>query len=527
MKTITTLGDQTNKVTDTATVFKFCLWNNGVPQDITNKTVTATIANSTGYLFDEPVIKNGTEVDLDFSSDTLATLVPDTYFVEINVTDEDGDIEVYPTEDSLQFTVTKNLRGTAGNLVPQVTFDSVLKAVDTKVAEYLSTVAKGDKGDEGPQGPKGDPGNALDETNIVHKDEKQYLRRSSGLLPLASYIGDEFVIGDTANYLINDNLVSFQGSLKLKDILAKDSEHTILKGLPFSLRKPQVLLQANSDGLTYVVKAVKNTLSMTSNTDLPADSVLNILAHMLVDLEYQVQTGTIPNGSKYWQVDIQNADIKLGFPIDNVPRSIVQLQTGVDFALQFHTSLLVNAGRFYETGKLTGTTVADGKIIANNLTDDYSQNLVIDYDGNLSYRENGYDFTNDKDVRDSVNGFYAVINDSKILPKLTNSEKALVNTDQGQPRSIIYQKYNGDYGILVIAGRVDGQAGATYEEMAAQLMTISDIRFAFNLDGGGSAAIVEQDTMTNPSFDTNLTTPRPLGNFLYFENKSSQSINWN
>lgn len=158
MRTITTLGDQTNKVTDTATIFKFCLWDNGVPQDVMGKTVTATIANSTGYLFDEPLIKNGTEVDLDFSSDSLKQLVPDTYSFEINVTNANGDVEVYPTEGNLQFTVTKNLRGTQGNLVPQVTFDSVLKSVDDKIAEYEATIAKGDKGDKGEPGSDGKDG---------------------------------------------------------------------------------------------------------------------------------------------------------------------------------------------------------------------------------------------------------------------------------------------------------------------------------------------------------------------------------
>lgn len=162
MKTITKLGDQTNKVTDTSTIFKFCLWDNGVPQDVTGKTVTATIANSTSYLFDEPLIKNGTEVDLDFSSDSMKQLVPDTYSFEISVTNADGDVEVYPTEGNLQFTVVKNLRGTQGNLVPQVTFDSVLKSVDDKIAKYKTTIAKGDKGDSGDKGDKGKDGYSSD-----------------------------------------------------------------------------------------------------------------------------------------------------------------------------------------------------------------------------------------------------------------------------------------------------------------------------------------------------------------------------
>lgn len=152
MKTVTVLNSSTNKVTDTATVFKFCLWNDGVPQDVTGKKVTATIANASGYLFDEPIKVNGQHIDLDFSSKLLKELTPDVYSFEFNVTNPDGNVEIYPTEGTLQFTITENLRGTQGNLVPQVTFDAVLQSVDEKVAEYTSTIVKGDKGDPGKDG---------------------------------------------------------------------------------------------------------------------------------------------------------------------------------------------------------------------------------------------------------------------------------------------------------------------------------------------------------------------------------------
>ena len=158
MKTVKVMGDALNKVADTSTVFDFWLWNEGLPQDVTGKTVSFTIANDSGYLFDVPAVIDGNVVSLDFSNELLKQLTPDTYHMEVSVTNSDGDVEVYPSEGAIDFRVGKNLHSTAGKLVPQITFDTVLRSVDEKIAEYTKTIAKGDKGDTGPKGDKGDKG---------------------------------------------------------------------------------------------------------------------------------------------------------------------------------------------------------------------------------------------------------------------------------------------------------------------------------------------------------------------------------
>ncbi|WPQ67343.1 hypothetical protein [Weissella paramesenteroides] len=158
-KLLKRLNDNQNKVADTNGIMKLQAWDYGVAQDLTNKQITATIANAGGFLFDIDLVSNGTEIDLDFKDSQLQKLTPDTYFLEIKVTDKDGDVSVFPTEGYATFTINKNLHATEGALVPQITFDTVLadvkKAVDKKVADYTSTIAKGDKGDTGPQGPQG------------------------------------------------------------------------------------------------------------------------------------------------------------------------------------------------------------------------------------------------------------------------------------------------------------------------------------------------------------------------------------
>ncbi|MBJ7625283.1 collagen-like protein [Weissella confusa] len=155
MKTVKILGDALNKVADTSTVFDFRLWNGGQAQDVTGKIVSFVVANDSGYLFDVPAVVDGNVISLDFSNELLKQLTPDTYHMEVSVTNADGDVEVYPSQGTIDFRVGNNLHSTQGKLVPQITFDTVLATVDKKITEYTKTIAKGDKGDTGPQGPQG------------------------------------------------------------------------------------------------------------------------------------------------------------------------------------------------------------------------------------------------------------------------------------------------------------------------------------------------------------------------------------
>lgn len=170
------LNENQNKITDTNSIMKLQAWDYGVAQDLTNKQITATVANASGFLFDIYLASNGTEIDLDFKTDQLQKLIPDTYFLEIKVTDKDGDVSVFPTDGYVTFTINKNLHATEGALVPQITFDTVLenveKTIDKKVADYTSTIAKGDKGDT----PDGSPAGvyaSLDELQSANPDNSR------------------------------------------------------------------------------------------------------------------------------------------------------------------------------------------------------------------------------------------------------------------------------------------------------------------------------------------------------------------
>lgn len=154
MNYIKNVGDDQNKYGDTSSVFQINLVKDDEIFDFGDNKVTVNIANKSGYIlsmmpekfFDNTVLK------LDFNKDPLKQLTPDYYRLEVEVLLDDGDVAKFPTNGGMPFNINKSLKDTQGELVPTVTFDTVLEAVDQKVANYLATVAKGDKGDKGDTG---------------------------------------------------------------------------------------------------------------------------------------------------------------------------------------------------------------------------------------------------------------------------------------------------------------------------------------------------------------------------------------
>lgn len=163
MKYIRNISDEQNKVGDTDNVFRLNLFEDDKLFDFGANNLTVNIANSSGYILSlTPKKETGnTVIDLDFNDAPLKNLTPDDYLLEVEVKFSDGTIATFPTKGGMPFTVNSNLKKTSGTLVPTVTFDNVLDAVDKKIAVYMDTVKVGPRG---PQGPAGDVDASLDNT---------------------------------------------------------------------------------------------------------------------------------------------------------------------------------------------------------------------------------------------------------------------------------------------------------------------------------------------------------------------------
>lgn len=154
MRYIRNISDDQNKVGDTDNIFRFNLIQGDDIFNFGDYPISINIANSSGYILSMvPEKEFGNSVlKLDFNEQSLKSLTPDNYLLEVEVKLPDGTTATFPTKGGMPFSVNSNLKNTAGQLVPTVTFDEVLNAVDEKVNNYLATVVKGDKGDKGDTG---------------------------------------------------------------------------------------------------------------------------------------------------------------------------------------------------------------------------------------------------------------------------------------------------------------------------------------------------------------------------------------
>ena len=154
MRYIRNISDDQNKSGDTDNIFRFNLLQGSEIFNFGDYQISINIANSSGYILSMvPEKEFGNSVlKLDFNDQSLKSLTPDNYLLEVEVKFPDGTTATFPTNGGMPFTINGNLKNTAGKLVPTVTFDEVLNAVDKKVNNYLETVVKGDKGDKGDTG---------------------------------------------------------------------------------------------------------------------------------------------------------------------------------------------------------------------------------------------------------------------------------------------------------------------------------------------------------------------------------------
>jgi len=186
MKTIKFISDAINKSGDTKTVFNMSVMDDNTITPLTGTSVRANVANSTGLVLTLalPAPVNNI-VSIDFKTTTLSQLPPDKYFLELEVTDSTGRVATYPSNGGVEFSISQNLKTTTGELIPTVTFDSILKSVDDKIKVYQQTIVKGDTGETGATGPAGQNGkdsDVLQSKDNVFTGNNTFIKRINGAL---------------------------------------------------------------------------------------------------------------------------------------------------------------------------------------------------------------------------------------------------------------------------------------------------------------------------------------------------------
>lgn len=187
--------------------------------------------------------------------------------------------------------------------------------------------------------------------------------------------------------------------------------------------------------------------------------------------------------------------------------------SALNFAKREGSIFTMNAGLFNtKTLQPVGQTIIDGVSYVNEpMTDDMGNPisdiecypLCVDAEGNLSAPYPRSVDTADM-IADGV--VYAVTGWGKIVDNF----KACADTVENEIvhaetyiRQVIGQFQNGDYFVCTVdksRSHVQNEAGLTYKDLA-QLLVDKGVKFAYSLDGGGSAETVIGVRQINPIYE--------------------------
>jgi len=188
--------------------------------------------------------------------------------------------------------------------------------------------------------------------------------------------------------------------------------------------------------------------------------------------------------------------------------------------------MAINAGLFNGTTVTTnmpmGTLIENGEIIQQKTYSGHTEwLLLIDNDGNLSYAEMDADASAlvARGIVSAVLGFCPLIVDyAPTVEDISNTGHYDV---KGQ-RQIIGQYGNGDYAIITAEGRgFDNSSGWTLPEAQAVCQELG-LKFAYNLDGGGSTETVIGNRQVNTIYEN--TAGRAVPTYIVFNGLSVFSV---
>ena len=184
--------------------------------------------------------------------------------------------------------------------------------------------------------------------------------------------------------------------------------------------------------------------------------------------------------------------------------------------------LAINGGVFNtSTTTPDGIVIQNGQVIQNEPATGHpgSKPLTIDSNGNLGYAEANADASQlvANGIISAVCGFMPIVRDYAKIP--STEWNSMANYTQNAQRQIIGQFGNGDYGIITCEGRdIANSDGWTIEE-AQNICIKHGLKFAYNLDGGGSTETVLHLKHFNTIYEG--STGRKIPTYIIFNGTTS------
>lgn len=247
-----------------------------------------------------------------------------------------------------------------------------------------------------------------------------------------------------------------------------------------------------------------------------------------IDVDYAYDSST---GANYTVIRVYKTklDGTKQYPFVVVPDANEIKYSTLDFMERFADDngylFAINSGLGSPaTHKIDGIAVQNG-VVVNNVPAVYhsgSMPLTIDANGDLSYAESNADANElvASGIVSAICGFCPIIVDYNTVSPPTVSNVS--HFTQNAQRQIIGQFGNGDYAIITCEGRnFNNSDGWTIAE-AQTICKKLGLKFAYNLDGGGSTQTVIGKKQLNIIYENE--KGRTLPSFIVFNGRSELGV---
>lgn len=295
-----------------------------------------------------------------------------------------------------------------------------------------------------------------------------------------------------------------------------------------NLKSEQILLASASGGaltggffnkiiLDKKISEIEKNIKQSGNVDDIATTTISTINYSdITSAEYR----SLKYNTSYLLTKIPRIGLDGNIYSPQVGFKGPELNSGLekpsDFAKRENCLLTINGGTYFtDINKTGGMFIKDGVVLQEyeNLKDWQSSILGFKSDGLLK----AYDFGTpssvllDDGVVNALTAFVPIIDNHEICSDEILSK--CVHWNQSHPRQIICQLDNKDILFFTCDGRLPSEKGLTLKEAAEVLMKYN-VRFAYNLDGGGSNSVVIKNKKINRDIDPG---ERAVPNFIFFK----------
>lgn len=252
--------------------------------------------------------------------------------------------------------------------------------------------------------------------------------------------------------------------------------------------------------------------------ELAAERMADFLRNVTLTSGYDEASATSYTALRIFQ---ERLDGEKQYPFVYAPNAAGAASLSAkDLAALESWPLVINAGIFnMDTGCPDGLLIQNGTVIQEgpSVTHAGCKPLTIDFQGDLGYAEADAAAADLSGMISAVCGFMPIVTDFQ--PVAEENWNAIDSYTQKAQRQIIGQYANGDYAILTCEGRgFGGSQGWTMAEAQAVCQKLG-LKFAYNLDGGGSTETVLGKKQLNTVYEGD--TGRKVPTFIVFNGTTS------